>query len=70
MTMKSPIDVEVESERSEGVSCNPDGERQIVGMAPTSFANTFQNPFFWVLIGVVGTLAMQYVMAGAAKKKE
>jgi hypothetical protein len=29
--------------------------------------DTFRNPFFWILVGVAGTLAVQYVLT---KRKE
>jgi len=29
--------------------------------------DTFRNPCFWILVGVAGTLAIQYIMA---RKKE
>lgn len=38
--------------------------RTRVDLAPCNFAGTFRNPCFWVLVGVLGTIAFQYVMAG------
>lgn len=33
-------------------------------LAPVTFGGeTFRNPFFWILVGVAGTLAMQYVLS-------
>lgn len=37
-------------------------------LAPVTFGgDTFRNPCFWILVGVAGTLAIQYIMA---RKKE
>ena len=37
-------------------------------LAPVTFgSDTFRNPFFWIFVGVAGTLAIQYIMT---RKKE
>lgn len=37
-------------------------------LAPVTFGgDTFRNPFFWIFVGVAGTLAIQYIMT---RKKE
>jgi uncharacterized membrane protein YuzA (DUF378 family) len=37
-------------------------------LAPVTFGtDTFRNPFFWILVGVAGTMAIQYIMT---RKKE
>lgn len=39
--------------------------RPTVDLAPCHFAGTFQNPCFWLLLGVIGTIAVQYVFKKA-----
>jgi hypothetical protein len=51
---------------------DPDTERQptqrpTVDLAPCHFSGTFQNPCFWILVGVAATLAVQYVFTNAKK---
>jgi len=36
--------------------------RPRVDLAPVCFQGTFTNPCFWLLLGIMGTLAVQYVM--------
>jgi hypothetical protein len=38
-------------------------------LAPVTFGgDTFRNPFFWILVGVAGTLAAQYVLTKRSKE--
>jgi hypothetical protein len=37
-------------------------------LAPCSFGgDTFRNPCFWILVGVAGTVAIQYLLAKTSK---
>ena len=42
--------------------------RPAIDLAPICFRGTFTNPCFWLLIGVIGTLAAQYVLSGRNRK--
>jgi len=41
--------------------------QRTVDLVPCNFRGTFQNPCFWVLIGIGATLAFQYILS---KKKD
>lgn len=46
---------------------DPQPSQRTVDLVPCNFRGTFQNPCFWVLIGIGATLAFQYILA---KKKD
>jgi hypothetical protein len=35
--------------------------RPMVDLTPICFRGTFSNPCFWLLLGISGTLAVQYI---------
>lgn len=35
-----------------------------VDMAPCQFGDTFRHPCFWILVGVVGVIGVQYLLKG------
>ena len=37
-------------------------EGTTVDLTPTNFSGTFQNPCFWILVGIAGTIACQYLL--------
>lgn len=41
--------------------------RPAIDLAPVCFRGTFTNPCFWLLVGVIGTLAAQYILSGRKK---
>lgn len=49
-------------------STNP-APRPTVDLAPCHFSGTFQNPCFWILVGVAATLAVQYVFTNVKKSQ-
>lgn len=42
--------------------------RPTVDLAPCHFSGTFQNPCFWILVGVAAALAVQYVFTTTKNK--
>lgn len=39
-----------------------------VDLAPCNFDGTFRNPCFWILIGILGTLGVQYIFTKTTKQ--
>lgn len=47
-----------------GAPFNSPGAGTSVDLRPVSFGTTtFTNPCFWVLVGIVGTIAVQYFLS-------
>lgn len=44
------------------VSTSPTQAQRTVDLVPCNFQNTFQNPCFWVLLGIIGTIGVQYLL--------
>ncbi len=40
----------------------PADTRPTVDLAPCHFGGTFQNPCFWILLGIGGTILAQYLL--------
>ncbi len=38
--------------------------KTVVDMAKCHFGDTFQSPFFWMFLGIVGTIAVQCYLKG------
>ena len=53
--------------RADTIDANPDtdlaADRPTVDLVSCNWGGTFQHPCFWILAGVLGTLAFQYVMS-------
>ena len=46
----------------EDLAADPTPARTEIDLAPCTFGtDTFRNPCFWILVGVAGTLAVQYI---------
>jgi hypothetical protein len=46
----------------EDLSADPEPTRTDIDLAHCRFGGeTFRNPCFWILVGVAGTLAVQYI---------
>ncbi len=53
---------------TEDFSADPVAPKTEYDLAPCSFGGeTFRNPFFWILVGVAGTVAIQYLLAKTSK---
>ncbi|NBO53128.1 MAG: hypothetical protein EBU84_00725 [Actinobacteria bacterium] len=53
---------------AEPLAADPAPTRTEIDLAPCTFGgDTFRNPCFWILVGVAGCLAVQYLFA---KRKE
>lgn len=53
---------------TEDFADNPASTRTDIDLAQCSFGGeTFRNPCFWILVGVAGALAVQYIFT---KRKE
>jgi hypothetical protein len=53
---------------TEDFSANPVAPKTEYDLAPCSFGgDTFRNPCFWILVGVAGTVAIQYLLAKTSK---
>lgn len=53
---------------TETIDADPATPAREYDLAPVTFGgDTFRNPFFWIFVGVAGTLAIQYIMT---RKKE
>lgn len=53
---------------TEDFSADPAVPKTEYDLAPCSFGgDTFRNPCFWILVGVAGCLAVQYVFAKTTK---
>lgn len=44
------------------------GRSTTVDLAPCNFGGTFRNPCFWILIGILGTLGVQYIFTKTTKQ--
>lgn len=54
---------------AETIDADPVTPTRDYDLAPVTFgSDTFRNPFFWILVGVAGTLAMQYVLTKRSKE--
>lgn len=54
------------------VDANPEvvSNRTTYDIAPCNFEGTLRHPCFWILVGITGTLAVQYLFSTLAKRKE
>ena len=53
---------------AEDFSADPVAPKTDYDLAPCSFGGaTFRNPCFWTLVGVAGTLAVQYIFTKTTK---
>jgi hypothetical protein len=53
---------------TEDFSADPVAPKTEYDLAPCSFGgDTFRNPCFWILVGVAGTVAIQYLLAKTSK---
>lgn len=62
----SPFERNTETVDADVLDPQPTQQRT-VDLVPCNFRGTFQNPCFWVLIGIGATLAFQYILS---KKKD
>jgi hypothetical protein len=37
-------------------------------IAPCNFEGTFRHPCFWILVGITGALAVQYLLASVQRR--
>jgi hypothetical protein len=56
----------VETDASSTPSTTP-RPKPSVDLVPVSFGATFQNPCFWILVGIAGTIAAQYLLKSHRK---
>lgn len=63
----SPFDRNTATESVDAEVLDSQPTQRTVDLVPCNFRGTFQNPCFWVLIGIGATLAFQYILA---KKKD
>ena len=59
--------IDNDSELNTGGPLAPGGNRSI-DFVSVNFAGTLSNPFFWIVVGVVSTVAVQYIFARHARK--
>lgn len=63
----SPFDRNDTVESVDAEVLDTQSTQRTVDLVPCHFRGTFQNPCFWVLIGIGATLAFQYILT---KKKD
>lgn len=54
---------------TEDFAADPAPPARDYDLAPVTFGtDTFRNPFFWILVGVAGTMAVQYILSKRSKE--
>ena len=54
-------------EAVEPVGADVDTPGTTVDLAPCNFSGTLRNPCFWILVGILGTLGVQYIFTKTTK---
>lgn len=63
--MSSPFTRE---EEVQTIDADVDNRQTSVDLAPCNFSGTLRNPCFWILIGILGTLGVQYIFTKTTKQ--